>query len=124
MWDSGCYNKLTFELRKALDRTRKQYTTFQQLDEAARVTQNAFNATDRVQNRPRGSSSNNNTTLKNQASISAPGSLPASTTSRGLTRLIDEERDRLRAENRCFRCREVGHASRDCPRTRKATRHP
>jgi hypothetical protein len=115
MWDGGCYNKLTFELRTAFAPARKQFITFQQLAEAA---------TDHVQNSSRGSSSNNNTTPKNSASISAPGSLPASTTSRPLTRLTGEERDHFNAKNRYFSCHEVGHASWDCPRNKEGNPAP
>lgn len=45
---------------------------------------------------------------------------PAATTSRStnpvrLRKLTDEERVKLRKEGRCFRCREAGHISADCP---------
>ena len=30
-------------------------------------------------------------------------------------RMTDEEKNRLRQENRCFKCKEVGHQSRNCP---------
>ncbi|KIL55873.1 hypothetical protein M378DRAFT_182113, partial [Amanita muscaria Koide BX008] len=36
------------------------------------------------------------------------------------SKLSREERDRLRAEQRCFTCKEVGHESRNCPRRRQA----
>ena len=40
---------------------------------------------------------------------STPGSRPA------LKRLTDADRDQLRKEGRCFKCREKGHVSADCP---------
>ena len=35
-------------------------------------------------------------------------------------RMSEEEWDRLRAEQRCFSCKEVGHESRNCPKRRRA----
>lgn len=36
-----------------------------------------------------------------------------------LKKLTDAERDQLRREGRCFRCRQRGHMSRDCPKAPK-----
>ncbi|KIL54821.1 hypothetical protein M378DRAFT_18522, partial [Amanita muscaria Koide BX008] len=36
------------------------------------------------------------------------------------SKLSKEERDRLRAEGRCFSCKDVGHESRNCPARRQA----
>jgi hypothetical protein len=36
------------------------------------------------------------------------------------SRMSNEERDRLRAEQRCFTCKDVGHESRNCPKRRQA----
>ena len=36
------------------------------------------------------------------------------------SRMSNEERDRLRAEQRCFSCKDVGHESRNCPKRRQA----
>lgn len=36
-----------------------------------------------------------------------------------LKKLTEQERDRLAKENRCFRCREIGHRARACPNARR-----
>ena len=35
---------------------------------------------------------------------------------RPLKKLTDAERDQLRREGKCFRCRQVGHISSQCPK--------
>ena len=56
----------------------------------------------------------------------AAGSTTSSTTANKqpgavkLRKLTDDERTKLRKEGRCFRCREVGHVSFDCPQRNKA----
>jgi hypothetical protein len=45
------------------------------------------------------------------AELNAMGSSP-------LKKLSDTERDQLRREGKCFRCRQRGHMSRDCPLTK------
>jgi hypothetical protein len=37
--------------------------------------------------------------------------------------LTDEERDRFRAEDCCFYCREIGHQKRNCPLVHHAPAH-
>jgi hypothetical protein len=36
-----------------------------------------------------------------------------------LKKLTDAERDQLRRQGKCFRCRQSGHISRDCPKGSK-----
>jgi hypothetical protein len=44
-----------------------------------------------------------------------------STATPHLVALTDQERDRLRQQNACFRCRKPGHVSRDCPLNQQRT---
>lgn len=41
-----------------------------------------------------------------------------------LWKLTNEERDKLRKEGRCFRCREVGHMANECPQNAGSSRTP
>ena len=47
----------------------------------------------------------------------------AATTTR-LNKLTDEERKKLAAEGRCFRCRQKGHRSRECPQKNQQNQKP
>ena len=41
-----------------------------------------------------------------------------------LRKLTNEERDKLRKEGRCFRCRETGHMANECPQNAGSSRTP
>lgn len=50
-----------------------------------------------------------------KTSPNAPVTTSKSTSAVRLRKLTDEERTKLRKEGRCFRCREAGHISAECP---------
>ncbi|OSD06698.1 hypothetical protein PYCCODRAFT_1422304 [Trametes coccinea BRFM310] len=58
-----------------------------------------------------------------QRKLSSETSKPAPRSAHRSSKMSPEERDRLRAEARCFSCRETGHQSSNCP-ARKTARAP
>src|SRR6202453_4309098 len=60
--------------------------------------------------------SNQRVTSNNQNNEHVPMDVDAINTSLPFKKLTDEERAKYRTEGRCFRCRETGHMSRNCPK--------
>ena len=65
------------------------------------------------------SSSSSSSSVPMDLSVADEVDLHAVMNGQVLKKLTDAERDQLRRQGKCFRCRQIGHISRDCPKSSK-----
>lgn len=104
-----------------------EHATLKDFSQCAKDKEEAFNmlqvqraAWGQMQGK-KNTSSNRNTTPQTTTASSPRGQGQSSTSAQQsgtprLGKLTDADRSKLCQENHCFRCREIGHTSRDCPK--------
>jgi hypothetical protein len=117
-WQDDFYSKLPYDLQRALAPMRVTIRSFDELVNHCRATDQSLKRIDERQNRGRTPRNRSNPTT----------TAPAASNTRALaggratpSRTLDaEKRDQYMKEGRCFKCHELGHISRECPKKKES----